>query len=137
VANYDGQLTGQRGIHSRFETDLPLRNKALLSRTLTPVKIYAIPNIKEFVFDTLIANEGMVAGILDADRKAAEGRDFYDDVYFAAFFKSTRPVLERRLNDAASAVASAIVSAWTDGGKPPLPLTKATTPARIRRESSR
>ena len=137
VANYDGQLTNQRGIHSRFETELPLRNRAVLARTLTPVKIRAIPNIKQFVFDTLIANEAMVAGILDADRSAAQGREFYDNVYFAALFKSTRPVLERRMSDAASAVASAIVSAWTEGGKPPLPLTKTTTPARIRRDSPR
>lgn len=137
VANYDGQLTGQRGIHSRFETDLPLRNRALLTRTLAPPKVYAIANMKEFVFDTLIAGEGMATAILDADRKAAEGRELYDDVYFAAFFKGTRPILERRMGDAASAVASAIVSAWTEGGKPPLPLTKVTTPARIRREPSR
>ena len=137
MANYDGQLTNQRGVHSRFETELPLRNRAILTRTLAPAKIYAISNIKEFVFDTLVANEGMVAGILDADRRAAEGREFYDDVYFAAFFKSTRPVLERRMSDAAAAVASVIVSAWTEGGKPPLPLTKTTTPVRIRREPSR
>ena len=96
VANYDGQLTGQRGVHSRFETALPLRNREMLTRTLAPVKIHPIPHIKEFVFETLVANEAMVAGILDADRTAAEGREFYDDVYFAAFFKSTRPVLERR-----------------------------------------
>jgi hypothetical protein len=83
VANYDGQLTNQRGIHSRFETDLPLRNRVSLTRTLAPVKIHPIANIKEFVFDTLTANEAMVAGILDADRTAAEGREFYDDVYFA------------------------------------------------------
>jgi hypothetical protein len=118
VANYDGQLTNQRGIHSRFETELPLRNRMLLTRTLAPVKIHPIPNLKEFVFDTLIANEAMVGGILDADRKAAEERELYDDVYFTALFKSTRPVLERRLSDAASAVASVIVAAWTEGGKP-------------------
>jgi len=134
VANYDGQLTNQRGVHSRFETALPLRNRAVLTRALAPAKIYAISNVKEFVFDTLIANEAMVAGILDADRRAADGREFYDDIYFAAFFKSTRPVLERRMSDAASAVASVIVSAWTEGGKPPLPLKQVTTPARIRRE---
>ena len=133
VANYDGQMTNQRGIHSRFETELPLRNRAVLTGALTPVRIHPIANMRDFIFETVIANEAMVAGILEADRKAAEGREFYDDGYFAAFFKSTRPVVERRLSDAASAVASAIVSAWTEGGKPPLPLTRASLPARIRR----
>ena len=133
VANYDGQLTNQRGIHSRFETEIPLRNRATLSRVLAPVRIHPIPDMKEFVFTRLAENETMVADILDADRRAALGREFYDPSYFAAFFRSTRPVVERRLSDAASAVASAIVAAWTEGGKPPLPLTRATTPARIRR----
>jgi hypothetical protein len=137
VANYDGQLTGQRGVHSRFETELPLRHRDLLTSTLPPPAIRPISNIKEFVFDTLIANEALVAGILDADRKATEGRELYDDAYFAMFFKATRPILERRINDAAGAVASAIVSAWTEGGKPPLPLTKTATPAPIRRVPSR
>ena len=133
VLNYDGQLTNQRGIHSRFETELPLRNRAQLTRALAPVTIRPIANIKEFVFETLAANEAVVQGILDADTAATKGRELYDDGYFAALFKSTRPVLERRLSDAASAVASVIVAAWTEGGKPPLPLTRTSTPARIRR----
>jgi len=137
VTNYDGQLTNQRGIHSRFETELPLRNRALLNRTLTPVKIHPISNMKDFVFEAVIANEAMVPGLLDADRQAAAGRNAYDDAYFAAFFKSTRAVLERRMSDAASAVASAIVAGWTEAGKPPLPLTRVATPAPIRREPAR
>ena len=35
VVNYDGQLTNQRGVHSRFETQLVLRNRATLK--LAPV----------------------------------------------------------------------------------------------------
>mgnify|MGYP003336626588 CR=1 FL=1 len=53
VANYDGQLTNQRGIHSRFETELVLRNQAKLK--LAPVKISPVADIKTFIFDTLLA----------------------------------------------------------------------------------
>src|SRR5262245_6241557 len=131
VENYDGQLTNQRGIHSRYETDLVLRNLSTLK--LTPVTIRPIANMRDFIFDTLLESETLVAPVLEADRAAIVGREFYDDGYFAAFAKGALPIAERRLSDATSAVASAIVSAWTAGGKPALPLDKTTTPARIRR----
>jgi alkylated DNA nucleotide flippase Atl1 len=131
AANYDGQLTNQRGVHSRFETDLVLRNQSALA--LSPVTIQPVPNIREFVFSTLNDSYGQVDAVLKADLKAAEGREFYDDAYFAAFWTGARPIVEKRLGDASSAVASAIVSAWEKGGKPKLPLAGPRTPARIRR----
>jgi hypothetical protein len=131
VTSYDGQATNQRGIHSRFETELPLRHRAVLR--LAPVTIRPVPDVKAFIFERLVEDESLVAGILDADRRATSGREFYDDVYYASFLKGSRAVLERRLSEAASGVASVIVAAWTEGGKPPLPVKRATTPARIRR----
>jgi alkylated DNA nucleotide flippase Atl1 len=131
VANYDGQLTNQRGIHSRFETDLVLRN--LGGITWTEVGITPIASFRDFMFDTIVASASLAAGVLEADRKAAAEREFYDDPYFAAFFAGARPVLNRRLNDAAAAHASAIVAAWTEAGKPVLPAPKPPGPARIRR----
>ena len=59
VSNYDGQLTGQRGIHSRFETELVLRNWDTLK--LTPVKLRPITSMREFIFETLVSGEAMVA----------------------------------------------------------------------------
>lgn len=131
VVNYDGQLSNQRGIHSRFETELVLRNLSQLR--LSPVTIRPVGPIREFVFDRLIEGEAAVAAILDADRAAAEGRDLYDDAYFAAFAKTALPIAERRMGEAASAVASVITAAWTEAGKPPLPVKKPYVPARIRR----
>lgn len=131
VTSYDGQATNQRGIHARFENDLVLRNIATLR--LAPVTIRPVPNIKDFIFEALISGEALVQSILDADKKATEGRELYDGVYFASFLKGTRPIVERRLSEAASGVASVITQAWTDAGKPALPATRVTTPARIRR----
>lgn len=131
VVNYDGQLTGQRGIHSRFENDLVLRNLAGLK--LAPVEIRPIAGIRDFVFETLVESQSLVASVLEADRNATRGRDLYDDAYFAQLFKGTRPVLEKRLGDAASGVASAVVAAWVQAGKPALPLDAPKAPVRIRR----
>ena len=131
VISYDGQATNQRGIHSRFETELVLRNRAVLK--LAPVTIRPIPNVTEFVFEKLIEGEAMVDAILAADRAATAGREFYDNAYFAAFFKAARTVVERRLGEAASGVASVIAAAWRDGGRPVMPGKAAPVPARIRR----
>lgn len=131
VANYDGQLTNQRGIHSRFETELVLRNLGAIS--WTPVAIKPIANFREFMFETIVTSASLTKEVLDADRQAAAGRELYDDPYFAAFFAGSRSVLDRRLNESASGLVSAIVAAWTEAGKPVLPGPKPPEPARIRR----
>ena len=131
VVNYDGQLTGQRGIHARFETELPLRNWE--SVKLAPAAVRPIDNMRDFIFETLVTSESLVSQVLDADRRATAGREFYDDGYFAAMFKELRPMLERRLSESASAVVSAIVSAWSAAGRPVLPVNRPATPQPIRR----
>ncbi len=132
VVSYDGQATNQRGIHSRFESDLVLRNKAAL--TLTPVVITPVPDIRAFIFDALIADQPYVATVLAADKKAAAGRELYDDAYFADFAKNGGlGVAEQRLGAASSAVASVWIAAWDKAGKPKLPDDGPRPPARIRK----
>jgi hypothetical protein len=118
-ANYDGQLTHQQGIHARFESDLFDRYGEDLH--LSPSSAVYVPDAREFIFATLTDSYRSVQPILDADRAAAEGRTVYDDEYFAQFFKGTRPILEKRVSGAISGVASLIMSAWIDAGKPALP----------------
>ena len=129
--NYDGQLTNQRGIHARFETELILRNEKTWK--LAPVKAVVITGFRDYIFKTLLDSQALVEGILAADAKATEGREFYDDAYFDALMKGSRATVERRLSDAASGVASAALSAWTEAGKPALPIDGIRPPARIRR----
>lgn len=131
TANHDGQLTNQRGIHAQFETDLVMRN--LPTWRFTPAKIRPIPNMRDFIFETLIESQSLVGPALEADRKAAAGRAFYDDAYYTAFLAGAGPIVEKRMNDAVSGVVSAIVSAWEKGGSPKLPLASARPPVRIRR----
>jgi hypothetical protein len=132
VLNYDGQLTGQRGIHSRFETDLVLRN--LSSISWAPVATRPVNEIKEFAFATLVESEALVAGILEADRRAADGRQVYDDEYFRLLLAGTKTTLDRRLSDAVSGIVSVVVGAWVEAGRPALPADPPRTPARIVRD---
>ena len=132
AANYDGQMTGQQGIHSRFESELFDRYQAQL--TIAPGPIVPIPNAREFIFATLTDSFSFVDPILAADRAATTGREFYDDQYFAALYAKTGPILEKRISGAISGVASVITQAWIDAGKPALPVeTPARPPRPIRR----
>src|SRR5262245_29722712 len=85
VVNYDGQLTGQNGVHSRWEGELFERIRGRLKIAPAPPK--PVTNPRDFVFDAILSGNRLSQGVLEADRKAAEGREFYDDAYFAAFEK--------------------------------------------------
>jgi hypothetical protein len=131
VVNYDGQLTGQHGIHNRFETALFERYRSQLA--IAPKPIAPIVQPRDFMFATIIEGTQLVPPILKADLEAIGTRDFYDDAYFKAFFASNRPVLERRLNEAIASVAAMIAGAWEAAGKPPVPTDPPQTPQRRRR----
>jgi hypothetical protein len=120
VANYDGQLTGQQGIHARFESELFDRYQRRLK--LVPGPLAAVPNPREFIFATLTDSFSFVEPILLADRSAAQGRTLYDDAYFATLYAKTGPILEKRMSGAIAGVASLIAQAWIDAGKPALPV---------------
>lgn len=120
AANYDGQLTGQNGIHARFETELFDRYQGRLK--IAPPPLQPIASAREFIFATLTDSFTSVAPILDADRAAAKGRELYDDAYFASLYGKTGPILEKRISGAISGVASLIAQAWVDAGRPALPV---------------
>ena len=132
VLNYDGQLTGQWGVHSRFESELFERFGSKLQ--LSPAPPGAISNPREFTFSALAASFTLVQPILDADKSAVAGREFYDDAYFDRFFATTRPLLEKRLSDAISAVAGMITSAWVEAGRPAVAVDAPKVPRPVRRQ---
>ncbi len=132
TTNFDGQLTGQWGVHSRFESELFERyqSKLHLSPTLPP----PIGNPREFMFAALTASVPYVQQILDADKSAVGNREYYDDEYFDKFFAGVKPILERRLSDSIGAVAAMISAAWVEAGRPAVPVTVTTSPRRVRKQ---
>jgi hypothetical protein len=118
--NYDGQLSGNSGIHARFESDLIERFESRL--TLKPAPPKAITNPRDAAFDVLLASFQLVDPILKADTESIAGKDVYDDDYYENFFTKVRPVLERRLSEAITATAGIIVGAWEQAGRPAIKL---------------
>lgn len=132
AVNYDGQLTGQNGVHYRFEEDLFLRYGTQLSFKPGPLK--TIPSVRDFIFDTLLESYSYVEAVLAADKKATGDRTVYDDRYYDAFFAGVKPILERRMSDAMTAVASIITSEWERAGRPALPAVAPPRPPAQRRK---
>ena len=116
--NYDGQLSGQWGIHSRFESELFERFESRL--VINPAPVATVLNMRDFIFDIAMKSFQRVPDILQADKDAASGRDAYDDQYFEKFFVRVKPLLEQQSASAITATASAIVTAWEQAGKPGL-----------------
>jgi hypothetical protein len=125
VVNYDGHRTNQHGIHNRWETELFERNRTRIK--IAPSSPVAVKDPREHMFDVLLASNRLVEGVLAADKKAAAGREFYDDQYFELLAKDQLVVLQQRLNDAITAIASVIVGAWEQAGRPAVPVERVRT----------
>ena len=133
--NYDGQLTGQHGVHARFESALFDRYESKLTITPPPLKPIVAP--RDTAFDVLLASYRLVDSVLAADKKAVAGKEEYDDDYFDKFFAEVKPVLEQRLAESISATAGLIAGAWERAGRPelklqsPRPIQKVRKPAAV------
>ena len=132
VLNHDGQLTGQRGIHARFESSLFERYRGRL--LVAPTAIPPIQNPRGLMFDVLIDGTTLVPGILQADLDAIGTRDSYDDAYFSALFTANRRVLERRLSESIARTAAMIAGAWEAAGRSAVSADPAPLPVQRRRQ---
>jgi hypothetical protein len=129
--NYDGQLTNQHGIHARFEGELMRRYGNRVK--IAPKPIAPVPDPRNAIFDALLSGFPLVEPILAVDRKAVAGREEYDAQYFDQFFNGTQVILQRRLGEAASAIAAMISGAWEVAGRPAVPVDRPTANRKVRR----
>jgi hypothetical protein len=133
VANYDGQLTQQWGLHARWESTLFERYVDRM--TIAPKAIPPIRDPRAFLFNALLEDTQLVPALLKSDRDAIGDRDAYDDAYYQAFFAANKTVMERRLNDSIAAIAAMITGAWEAAGKPAMAVNLApSSPQRRRRQ---
>ena len=128
--NYDGQMTGNNGIHARFETALFERFQSRL--TIRPAPPTPILNSRDAAFDALLSSYKLVDPILKADEAARQGKETYDDEYFERLFTTVRPILEQRLGEAITATAGLIMGAWQQAGKPVLKPAGPRPPQKIK-----
>jgi hypothetical protein len=119
AANYDGQLTGQKGIHARFES-------MMVERQIKPADLKTRPAVKledpvAAAFAWARTSLSLCADVLKADKSAVARDSTYGDAYYDVFGKDARPIAIRRLEEGAQDLASLWYSAWLAAGKPALP----------------
>ncbi len=105
TSNYNGQLTGNFGLHGRFEADLA---KYYISKV--PFKngkvIEEIKDFNSFTFANLKKTFSYVGGIIQADKTAQWEPGLFDEKYYDRFWMFCKDIYFEVLNDGADNLAS-------------------------------
>ncbi len=125
--NYDGQFTGNDGIHSRYESTMLSTYLSLLHTPAMTALYY--PGALDAAFDVIAASWAKVSPILVADNvaKAASGGS-YNSIYYASLWSSTHTLTQARLDTASVMTASYVYTAWLNAGHPAVPGSSADVP---------
>jgi hypothetical protein len=114
--NYDGQYTGNRGIHSRFES--VMINEHIDEITFAGKQIAPISNVSDYVFDYIYANYAYLELILDADDYAKTfSTDYKSSAYKDALWEKSETIASELLNNAAAALAELMYNAWLEANR--------------------
>lgn len=120
TGNYDGQLTGQKGIHRRYEETMI--DKYIDQIAIEPSRIGRVKDVQGYVFGYLYRNHANNNLLLQADKRALDSSGGeYNEVYYQNLWGSTNLFTSRLLQEASKTLASFIYSAWLEAGKPALP----------------
>ncbi len=118
--NYDGQYTGNSGIHSRYESTMMSQHLGELHTD--PMSTTYFPNAVDEMFAVVTSSWNGVNTVLQADNaaKAASGGS-YNSTYYAALWNGTQALTRSRIESATVVTASFVYTAWVNAGRPVVP----------------
>jgi len=120
TANYNGQLSGQTGIHRRYE-------ETMIDRYIDGVQlktsgIHKADQVQSFIFSYLYANHPFISLLLQADSRAYEqAGNQYNDIYYESLWGKTNLFTVKLLEESSKTLAELIYTAWLEAGKPKIP----------------
>lgn len=116
--NYNGQLTGNTGIHSRYESTM-INAHADEFYNSQPGDITYVQNVQQYIFDYIYFNYKYVDSLLIADNYAKSiNSDYSSSVYKDALWNKTKGFTKRLFESASQRLAELIYSAWIEAGRP-------------------
>lgn len=117
--NYNGQYTGQTGIHSRYESTMigNYQNQIVYS----PLPAIVVTDITNYVFNMIYNNYVYVDSVLNADliARAASGGS-YNSTYYQKLWELTKSYTINFFKQTSHSLASLIYTAWLNAGQPTL-----------------
>lgn len=113
--NYDGAMTGNSGIHSRYESSMISTYKAAL--VVTPGRLEPVNDPYSYLLGYIIRSNGLVDSILHADTRAKlASSGSYSSTYYASLWASTDTMTMQLVQDATVVLASLWHYAWQQAG---------------------
>ncbi len=120
--NYDGQLTGQRGIHSRYESQMINRYQGEITFSSEPVTYVQDPI--NFIFNYLFESYSYLDDVLKADSIAKSiAGNTNSETYYLNLWNNTSTFTKYLFQKGSNRLASLIYTAWVNAGSPALPQT--------------
>lgn len=119
--NFDGQNTGNEGIHLRFEITMMDRHfdESMLGESGDPAPIPQ--GVVEACFDWVAHAHPGVEPILAADRAARSVDPGFGDAYYAALWQESKHVAVVQVDRAVRDLSSVLHAAWLEAGSPEPP----------------
>lgn len=115
--NYNGQLTGNRGIHSRYESSMI--DYYIDNIEYSGKDIAQISDVSRYVFSYIYDNYKYMDSVLIADNYAKTiSSNTSSSEYRAALWLKTKGFTKVLLENASHALAQLIYTAWIEAGRP-------------------
>lgn len=124
--NYNGQYSGNYGIHSRYESDMiGMYNSQIIYQGY---QVSAIEDVNQYIFDYIYANYPYVDSLLFADDYAQDvaGND-YSNLYYETLWEQTENITIHMFKEASHALAELIYNAWVNAGSPTIASVNSTS----------
>lgn len=121
MLNYDGQLSDQKGIHGRYESEMVNKYIDEINGSISNRKIGYMSDPLSFIFNYLTISNSVAPIIFNADKLAYKQTESHGskDYYRLMWFR-TQYITMDLLSNASGVLASLLYSAWVDAGKPNL-----------------
>jgi hypothetical protein len=119
IVNYNGQYTGQKGIHGRYEIVMVDSNLAEISEDFRAESAVYVKDRLKFIFNYITDANSVVNLLFDADNYAFKMSDSREDSeYYRLMWFKLKYITETQIENASRDFASLFYSAWVDAGKP-------------------
>lgn len=117
TTNYDGQLTNNNGIHSRYETSMLNTYQSFIAIGLDSARYISSP--LDYVFDYIYYSNSLVDSILAADNYAKSvsgwtGSGTAPSAYYTALWQRTQIYTKTLFQKGTNALASLWYTAWVN-----------------------